>query len=179
MKNPYILLDRATFQRIEQACYVLIVVCVIAFLSVLGFTCEQKHRLDLLTRRCVYLEARIADLEEARIQPIKYVAKHQVKTSRKVTVTTYQSKPRQTDSTPDLNALNQKIGPGQCAVSRDLLRAGWSFGKRVYIEGLGVYTITDIMHKRWSDRIDIWTGDNDRQDKHENVLAVLVTEAKI
>ena len=38
------------------------------------------------------------------------------------------------------------------AVSRDL--AGW-LGKRVYIEGIGVRRVNDLMNSRYSQRIDI------------------------
>jgi 3D (Asp-Asp-Asp) domain-containing protein len=36
-----------------------------------------------------------------------------------------------------------------------LFQNGWVFGKKVYIEGLGIFTIADLMNKRWKKRIDV------------------------
>ena len=138
-------------------------------------------RLTKLARTSTELDLRLAALESVPVAtPAPAVSSKQTtkrtRTAKHVTVTTYQSKPEQTDSTPHLNALNEPVGPGQCAVSRDLLKDGWTFGRRVYLQGLGVYKISDVMNKRFSARVDIWTGDNDKQDKQDKVLAVLITE---
>jgi 3D (Asp-Asp-Asp) domain-containing protein len=47
---------------------------------------------------------------------------------------------------------------GTVAVSRDLFQQGWVFGRQIYIEGHGVYTIQDLMNARWENRIDIVLG---------------------
>lgn len=92
----------------------------------------------------------------------------------KVTLTCYQSVPSQTDSTPHITAINTRCQPGIAAVSRDLLEAGWTFGKKVWIEGHGVYTIEDIMNQRYRNHIDIWVPVDARTFKEESVLAVLI-----
>lgn len=40
--------------------------------------------------------------------------------------------------------------------------SAWVFGKKVHIEGLGIYTIQDLMNKRFTNRIDIFHYDTDR-----------------
>ena len=44
---------------------------------------------------------------------------------------------------------------GMIAVSRDLFYKGWVFGKKVYVEGLGIFIVGDLMNQRWEKRIDI------------------------
>ena len=81
-----------------------------------------------------------------------------------VTVTTYTVSAGQTDSTPlitasgykldSLNPKKQKV----IAISRDLKRK-YKFGQKVRVKGAGkldgVYTVRDLMAKRWTKKIDI------------------------
>jgi 3D (Asp-Asp-Asp) domain-containing protein len=81
-----------------------------------------------------------------------------------VTVTTYTVSAGQTDSTPlitasgykldSLNPKKQKV----IAISRDLKRK-YKFGQKVRVKGAGkldgVYTVRDLMAKRWRKKIDI------------------------
>ena len=81
-----------------------------------------------------------------------------------VTVTCYQPVKSQCDSKPlvtadgsSINLRHLKSGKIKwCAVSRDLL---WMFPKnkpkRVWIEGMGIYDVKDVMNKRFSHRVDI------------------------
>jgi 3D (Asp-Asp-Asp) domain-containing protein len=78
-----------------------------------------------------------------------------------VTVTGYSSTPDQTDSTPFVTASNRRVRPGIVALSRDLLReytpgAPFSFGDKVELKGVGVFTVEDTMHSRFEKRVDIW-----------------------
>jgi 3D (Asp-Asp-Asp) domain-containing protein len=45
---------------------------------------------------------------------------------------------------------------GHIAVSHDLKKAGWKFGKHVFIPGKGLYVIEDTMNKRWVRKMDIF-----------------------
>ena len=72
-----------------------------------------------------------------------------------VTVTAYTPSKDECDNDPDITASMKQIRPGTIAVSRDLFKAGWVFGKKVYIDGYGVFEILDLMHERWTKRIDI------------------------
>lgn len=72
-----------------------------------------------------------------------------------VIVTAYSSTPDQTDSTPFITASGRRVRPGIVAVSRDL-KGILSFGQIVYLEGLGYFVVEDVMHERWTNRVDIW-----------------------
>lgn len=73
-----------------------------------------------------------------------------------VTVTAYSAEESQTDSTPTQTAFMTKVRHGTIAVSRDLNEAGWTAGKLVYISGLGVYRVNDLMHQRKRLQLDIF-----------------------
>lgn len=78
-----------------------------------------------------------------------------------VTVTGYSSTPDQTDDTPFVTASNTRVRRGIIAMSRDLLReftpgAPFSYGDKVQLEGVGVFTVEDTMHPRFDKRVDIW-----------------------
>jgi len=91
-----------------------------------------------------------------------------------VTLTTYSVSESETDSTPlitasgfKLNAINPKRHR-IIAVSRDLKRK-YKFGQKVRIEGAGkyngIYTIRDLMHHRWKNKIDILINPSDKHTK--------------
>ena len=73
------------------------------------------------------------------------------------TVTAYTPAPRENGGrgTKSGTAIGTRIRPGIVAVSRDLLRQGWSYGDKVHIEGLGVFIIEDTMHQRFRRSIDV------------------------
>lgn len=80
-----------------------------------------------------------------------------------VTVTAYTASPDECDQDPGRTAIMAKPVPGwTAAVSRDLLWEGWVFGDRVWIEGVGVFEIADVMHPRWTQRIDVLVGTKDQ-----------------
>lgn len=81
---------------------------------------------------------------------------------RKVTVTAYSPRPKETDTTPYHTATNRKVRHGIVAVSRDLFDKGWVFGRKVYIESLGVFTIDDLMARHKRNQIDIFMFDTDK-----------------
>lgn len=77
----------------------------------------------------------------------------------RVTAYAYVAEPRQTDSTPDINALGVKPKPGiSIAVSRDLKNQ--LFGKLVYIENMGLRRVDDLMNVRHKNSIDLLMEDN-------------------
>ena len=82
-----------------------------------------------------------------------------VNMARWVDCTAYTAHERETDKDPQITASMTKIRPGVIAVSRDLFDQGYVFGKKVYIHGLGIYTIADLMNKRFINRIDVYIGD--------------------
>jgi len=101
-----------------------------------------------------------------------------------VTLTIYTPTESETDSTPNLTASGFKIdldNPGKhkiIAVSRDLKRKGWKFGRKVRIKKAGkyngVYTIRDVMNRRHKNRIDVLVGDEQKPIKLKNVEVTLL-----
>lgn len=75
---------------------------------------------------------------------------------RELTVTSYSPRKKETDNDPFITASMQRVREGTVAVSRDLFYDGWVFGRRVYIEGEGVFTIADLMHARKTKQVDIF-----------------------
>jgi 3D (Asp-Asp-Asp) domain-containing protein len=74
-----------------------------------------------------------------------------------ITVTKYTNDPKETDSTPNITASNKKVKKGYIAVSNDLYDKGWTFGKKVYIEDIGLFEIQDKMNKRYHYTLDVFT----------------------
>lgn len=66
-----------------------------------------------------------------------------------------------TQDNPATAAWGDVLEPGMhaIAVSRDLLRKGLTHGTKVKIQGLpGVYVVRDKMAARWTNKIDIYMG---------------------
>ena len=95
-----------------------------------------------------------------------------------VTLTTYTTSEKETDSTPNITASGFKIdtlNPMKhriVAVSRDLKKK-WKFGTKVRITGAGKYNgtyyVRDLMNKKYKKRIDILIGKNHKQIKLEDI----------
>lgn len=77
-----------------------------------------------------------------------------------VTVTAYNADPAQTDSDPEIAASMRRVKPGTIAVSRDLFDRGWVFGRKVRLEGIGIYEINDLMATRHNRAVDIFIHSN-------------------
>jgi 3D (Asp-Asp-Asp) domain-containing protein len=70
-----------------------------------------------------------------------------------VYATAYTARVQECDSTPDVTAIMEKPKAGwTIAVSHDLI---YLLGKRVYIKGIGVRRVNDLMNERYTKRIDI------------------------
>jgi 3D (Asp-Asp-Asp) domain-containing protein len=100
-----------------------------------------------------------------------------------VTLTTYTPTKRETDSSPNITASGYKIDTSNpskhriIAVSRDLKKK-WKFNQKVRIRKAGkyngVYTVKDVMNKRYKKRVDILIGKRDKQIKLENVQIIAI-----
>ncbi|MCB1960127.1 MAG: 3D domain-containing protein [Rhodocyclaceae bacterium] len=80
-----------------------------------------------------------------------------------VTATAYTSSPGETDDRPNEAAWGDILSPGMkvIAVSRDLIDEGLDHGTEVSIEGLdGTYRVLDKMNRRWTEKIDIYMGND-------------------
>ncbi|MBW2675716.1 MAG: 3D domain-containing protein [Deltaproteobacteria bacterium] len=72
------------------------------------------------------------------------------------TVTAYTARRCETNDGPIHTATMEKPKAGwTCAVSRDLMH--W-LGGRVYVEGVGVRRVNDLMNDRYTERIDVFCG---------------------
>ena len=92
---------------------------------------------------------------------------------RIVEVSAYSASKSECDADPHIAASLQPPRPGTVAVSRDLFNMGWTFGKRVYLKGLGPYVINDVMNERYQMRVDVFI-DHKRAAKE---FGVRTTEA--
>lgn len=89
----------------------------------------------------------------------------------RVRATMYTVSEGQTDSTPLVTASGYKLHPSNpkkhriIAVSRDLKRK-FKFGEKVRVEGVGkysgIYYVRDVMHSRWTNKIDILINPEDK-----------------
>ena len=117
---------------------------------------------------------------EARKQMVEEVRLLQKAASappvRNVTVTAYNPTTDQCDADPLIAASMRKVRLGTIAVSRDLFDQGWVFGRKVRIEGIGIFEINDLMNKRFTQRIDIfmWDEGQARQFGKKNIKAALL-----
>jgi len=88
--------------------------------------------------------------------------------SIEVTASAYNSVENQTSDQPNVGAWGDRLKPGmKCiAVSRDLLAIGIGHNTKVKITGLkGIYLVKDKMNERWTNKIDIYMGDNIEEAK--------------
>lgn len=128
----------------------------------------QQRSLNKFEQRTLNLEDRLSYVEKelenkkAAISVLsKFVSENHrkisaIKPKRTLTVTAYSPERGQTDNTPHITASNNRVRPGIVAVSRDLFDKGWVFGKKIYIKGLGVFTIDDLMANRKQNQIDVF-----------------------
>lgn len=124
----------------------------VAFL--IGFSVAEVRgakREAAINSRLTHYEKTIESYQSKRVE-------RKPKTTKRVIASAYSPRKRETDGDPHINAAMKKARPGTIAVSRDLFWDGWTFGKKVYIEGMGVYVISDLMHKRKRKQIDIFMG---------------------
>lgn len=95
--------------------------------------------------------------------------------SLQLIVTAYTNSEDECDKDPNITAVLTKVRPGIVAVSSDLLARGWTFGRRVYIEGVGIFTIEDRMNRRWTERMDIFLySKNDARKFGKRKLTVVL-----
>jgi len=77
--------------------------------------------------------------------------------SLEATVTAYTGRVQETNCDPENTATLEKPVVGwTCAVSRDLMH--W-LGGCIYIEGIGVRRVNDLMNARFERAVDIFMGD--------------------
>lgn len=113
----------------------------------------QKAMVSALEERAEHLET---DREFWKLNA--RVAHETIRRSKQrvVEVSAYTASKEECDADPHIAASIQPPRPGTVAVSRDLFDMGWTFGKRVYLKGLGPYVINDVMNQRYQMRVDVF-----------------------
>lgn len=101
-----------------------------------------------------------------------------------VEATVYHPVIGQTDDSPLVTASGKMIDPTDpiqhrwLAVSRDLERKGFTFGRKVLVTGTnkydGIWEIQDRMNSRWTKRIDFLIGREDPIGKWDRVVITLI-----
>lgn len=143
--------------------------CLVAITAIsLGFnSMHSDHQQDIQQLEYHY-NGRIAQLEQEKDQiDAEYVAqlenlirekealKEVVVKSKviKTGVSAYTASRGETDGDPSKTATMSKPIPGRtCAVSRDLKHL---LGKRIYVDGVGVREVNDLMPKRFIKSVDL------------------------
>ena len=80
---------------------------------------------------------------------------HKALKKKKLKVTAYTASKKENGG-HSLTANNTKLKHGYVAVSRDLLKSGWKFGDKIYIETLGIFEIQDTMAPWMKNTIDVF-----------------------
>ncbi len=147
------------------------VLLTLAVAVMIGITMNQQQRISGLSEQIRDYQSKFQDLENmvaAKEDTVKLLyrfilANHKrlrnYNRHMKLTVTAYSARSSETDDTPTKTASNRTVQKGIVAVSRDLFDMGWVFGKKVYVEDYGVYTIDDLMHERKRKQLDIFMHD--------------------
>lgn len=83
-----------------------------------------------------------------------------------MTITSYRSVPNQTDSSPWITSIGERVNNHGIAVSQDLLRSGKvHYGDTLLIEGYGLKTVNDCMNARIKNAVDIWVATKEEEHK--------------
>ena len=103
------------------------------------------------------VEFEVPSFEEF-LQATSFINENSIFTTKRVEVvmTAYSSTPDQTDDTPFITAMGSRVRDG--IVAANFL----PFGTRIMIPdffGDKVFVVEDRMHRRFSDRVDIWFAD--------------------
>lgn len=141
-------------EDMERLFYLIFFVCLISFVIITSILLRKNigvcKTVEKLTFETKILYEKIDELQN-KLQKYNLL--------KTVTVSAYNPHTNQCDDTPYTTAIMEKVKPGIVAVSRDLWESGWTFGKKIYIEDLGVFRIADFMNKRYVASIDIFMWD--------------------
>jgi len=120
---------------------------------------EQKVAILSLESNIEALTSELATLRTSLALSNLQIAKNTSKLHNykaKATITAYTPTVEECDSDPFITACMKPVKEGTVAVSEDLFKAGWTFGREVYLKGYGVFKINDLMNPRWNSSFDIF-----------------------
>lgn len=135
---------------------------IVVFFTALGYQSGLHTGQDRMDERYRdHLDLALAQAEEWRAMTDLLQEKLDRRRVEMVTLTAYSPRVEECNEDPLTTASMLPVRPGSVAVSRDLFEKGWVFGRKVYIKGHGVYTITDLMNSRYTKRIDLFFWDTE------------------
>lgn len=130
----------------------MIVLLGMALIMVFALLVRAQYRMKTMTlAQAAVIESQAGYIEHLERVRGELTAALETKWQKKVTVTAY----HETNLTA--SGTRPRAG-GTVAVSRDLFNQGWTFDKKIYIPEMGIFTITDLMHEKWTERIDLFKG---------------------
>lgn len=141
--------------RIIAAVSLIVMFIVICYLIVLYD--QSKQTIFYLNKDILYLKEENEALKN-RLNEKQYYYNNKQEDVIKTIVTAYTPSENETDDTPYTTAFLKNVHPKYIAVSRPIIeKLKWKPGDKVYIDGIGIRIIGDLMNKRFSDyRIDLF-----------------------
>jgi len=133
----------------------------VILLSISVTNYRQTSSIVKMEERFSLLEERLNTLENKNKKLDKAIKTRNIN----VIVTAYTPSKKECDNDPTITASMKKVRLGTIAVSRDLFKDGWIFGLKVYIYGIGIFEINDLMNKKHKNRIDIFMWKKERAKK--------------
>ena len=113
---------------------------------------SHLYEKDILNQEIVCLKAEINQITE---NPISWIRENYK--SYNLEVTAYSPSVDECDSTPFIAASGESVDDYTIAVSQNMRKNGWDFGKFAYIPDHDkFYKINDVMNKRYTKRVDIF-----------------------
>lgn len=156
----------------------ILILCLLSGLLLLGLEVQAREdKIQALERGLELADFRLRTMEATlHLTQVLETKDAQAQWVKTLTVTAYNPTVEQCDDDPLVAASLRKVKPGTVAVSRDLFDAGWVFGKKIRIEGLGIFEINDLMNARFTNSIDVFMWDQDkaiRFGKRQKTVALL------
>lgn len=131
-----------------------ILICVLTVatvvMSMLTSECVSRinsvdRELNLMNEEIGFIKERVKEIEDEML----------LEDVKSVNVTAYTLDKKECGEDFTKTSSMEKAKPGMVAVSRDLFDDGWTFGKRIYISGVGIFTIADLIKNTHKNKIDV------------------------
>lgn len=129
----------------------------------------ELENLDLLDKKVQFENKYNSVLKN----PLQWVKKNYK--SYNLEVTAYSPSVDECDDTPFIAASGKRVDDFTVAVSQNMRKGGWGFGKFLYIPEFDqFYLINDVMNKRYTKRIDLfkWTKSEARDFGYKKDMEV-------
>ena len=116
---------------------------------------ELQKKIDVQTQQ-IQNQDRVIETLTNQIDNLNNELKDFKNKIKTVSVSSYNATVAQCGNNRGITASGVKVQEGQIAVSRKMQKEGWTFGKKVWIQGEGTYVITDLMASRIPLGIDLY-----------------------